>query len=440
MSLLSSLDYEDVKYLGMYLHADNTTLDMMNAFKLGMHYIELKKSKKAIRFFMKTIEFYRKLDNKTMEQFDSKTTLDLHKMYIYALLNLGVLYDVHPETVDYIKAKYYYEQASQYNDPDALNNLANMYAQGKGGDVDRKKALELFQKAALLNHVFAQNSIGRIYEFGIGVEKDLEKAEYWYKKASESGDKIATENLYRIRSKNQNESMNSYLSDTGNITKIYGEYENVPMRFPCGDCKYGMRHYNNEGHYATYCYYRQEHINPQIAMLCSDFIEYESGKTIEECKTTKKICKDCKYSELHMTSSGHVFYYCSKVKQCMYLFKIACPAFRDKSDLGCENGNEEFNIDTNIEHIKKQKAKELKSKELYNIALEYECENKNYNLALKNMQKAAQLDCIEAQYKMFFYFTENIITECNYKKAEFWLKKAANAGFEPAIKKLKDLK
>lgn len=356
MSLISSLDYEDIKYLGMYLNANSNHLDMMNAFKLAMHYIKLKKSKKAIKFFMKTIEFYHKLDNKTMEQFDSSTIIDSHKMYVYALFNLGVLYDVHSDTVDYSKAKYYYEQASQYNDPDAFNNLANMYAHGKGVDVNRKKAFELFQKAALLNHVYAQNSLGRLYEFGIGIEKDLEKAEYWYKKASKSGDKVATENLSRMRSKKRNESMDSCLTDTGNITKIYGENENIPMRFPCGDCKYGRRYYNNEGHYATYCQFRQDFINSEIATLCSNFIEYESGKTIEECKNTKKICKDCKYSELHMLSSGHVLYYCNQVKQCMYLFKIACPSFRDKSDVDYESDNKDINIDTNIEHIKKTKG------------------------------------------------------------------------------------
>jgi len=60
------------------------------------------------------------------------------------------------------------------------------------------KAKECFIEAAELGHVFAQYELARMYENGIGGEVDIEKAIQWYKAAASKKVREADEALKRL--------------------------------------------------------------------------------------------------------------------------------------------------------------------------------------------------------------------------------------------------
>ncbi|TPU86197.1 tetratricopeptide repeat protein, partial [Acinetobacter baumannii] len=70
----------------------------------------------------------------------------------------------------------WYSKAAAQNYADAQNNLAALYAQGKGVELNNKKAFELYSKAAEQGNEKAQNNLGAIYALGIGVNQDYKKA------------------------------------------------------------------------------------------------------------------------------------------------------------------------------------------------------------------------------------------------------------------------
>ena len=128
-------------------------------------------------------------------------------------------------------AFFWYEKASDNNNLQAINNLAQMYILGEGGvKKDKVKARELYTKAAeagyavaQLNLAFlleesidkedlkesffwyekaalqgvlpAQNNLGKMYSLGIGVKADKQKSLYWFTQAANGNDPIAQANL-----------------------------------------------------------------------------------------------------------------------------------------------------------------------------------------------------------------------------------------------------
>ena len=85
------------------------------------------------------------------------------------------------------------------NDTSAMNNLGNMYRDGKiVDDKDRKsgyeKARECFEKAQKLGDLMALNNLGLLYLNGLGVKKDYEKAKEYFEKAAKV-DPMALNNL-----------------------------------------------------------------------------------------------------------------------------------------------------------------------------------------------------------------------------------------------------
>lgn len=89
--------------------------------------------------------------------------------------------------VNYKLAKHYYEKAVSLNDPTAMNNLANMYAGGKGIIKNILKAIELYKKAAELGNVTAMKNLADRYYYGNDIAEDIAEAMKWYKKAGECG-------------------------------------------------------------------------------------------------------------------------------------------------------------------------------------------------------------------------------------------------------------
>ena len=93
-----------------------------------------------------------------------------------------------------------YETAMEYYkksvEPLALNNIAAMYQQGYGIDIDNKKAFEYFMMAANKGYAIAQNAIGDIYEFG--PDKNIDLALKYYKMSADNGNENGRLNYYGL--------------------------------------------------------------------------------------------------------------------------------------------------------------------------------------------------------------------------------------------------
>ncbi|MFQ5445165.1 MAG: tetratricopeptide repeat protein [Nitrospinales bacterium] len=82
---------------------------------------------------------------------------------------------------DYREALKWYEKVPRQNDPEALQNMGYIYANGLGGvGKNLKKAFSLYLKAAQQGHVGGQYFVGQFYARGLGVEKDNVKALMWF--------------------------------------------------------------------------------------------------------------------------------------------------------------------------------------------------------------------------------------------------------------------
>ncbi|MBU5679196.1 SEL1-like repeat protein [Blautia sp. MSJ-9] len=119
-----------------------------------------------------------------------------------AMNNLADMYkDGRGVSQDYKKAMKLYEQAIEKGNAVAKNDLAYMYMYGEGVDRDYKKAMELYKQAANDGVSTAMANIGWIYEWGLcGQQKDLKKALKWYKKAQENGYDNAEEHIQYLQS------------------------------------------------------------------------------------------------------------------------------------------------------------------------------------------------------------------------------------------------
>ena len=78
---------------------------------------------------------------------------------------------------------------------EAQYNLAVMYEEGQGVEVNLKEAVFWYQKSAQSGFPLAENNLGRMYQYGYGVEQSYTKAFMWYSKAVEQGNITAKNNL-----------------------------------------------------------------------------------------------------------------------------------------------------------------------------------------------------------------------------------------------------
>jgi TPR repeat protein len=76
---------------------------------------------------------------------------------------------------------------AKQGDAQAQYNLAGLYVNGYGVDLDDKKAFEWYQKSAQQGFAKAQFNIGAMYLTSIGVEKSYSKAKHWLSLAYENG-------------------------------------------------------------------------------------------------------------------------------------------------------------------------------------------------------------------------------------------------------------
>jgi TPR repeat protein len=107
----------------------------------------------------------------------------------HAQHGLGMLYEL-GEGVPYADPKaaadWYQKAAAQAYAP-AVNNLARLYADGRGVKQDVPKAIELWSQAAEAGNVTARFNLGLQYASGSGVPKDMKKAAEYMLKAAEDG-------------------------------------------------------------------------------------------------------------------------------------------------------------------------------------------------------------------------------------------------------------
>jgi TPR repeat protein len=103
--------------------------------------------------------------------------------------------DGDPVAQDYIKARYWLEKASAFEDSSALHNLALIYDRGNGVDVDKRRAISLYERAAAKGNPQSLNNLGYAYRHGEGVTKDLDQAVSYFEQAHALGLFDATINL-----------------------------------------------------------------------------------------------------------------------------------------------------------------------------------------------------------------------------------------------------
>lgn len=84
-----------------------------------------------------------------------------------------------------------FKELAAAGNPVAMNNLAVMYATGRGVKKSYKSAAKFYMMAAEQGLPIAQYNVGNLYERGLGVEKDMESAAIWYRLAASQGDVLA---------------------------------------------------------------------------------------------------------------------------------------------------------------------------------------------------------------------------------------------------------
>ena len=107
----------------------------------------------------------------------------------HAQHGLGMLYEL-GQGVPYADPKAaseWYQKAADQNYAPALNNLARLYADGRGVKQDVPKAIDLWSKAAEAGNTTARFNLGLQYAAGVGVKKDMKKAAEYLLLAAESG-------------------------------------------------------------------------------------------------------------------------------------------------------------------------------------------------------------------------------------------------------------
>jgi len=102
---------------------------------------------------------------------------------------------------DYKQAFELIQPYAEAGDVVAQYNLAMMYAEGDGTDVNDKKAVDWYIKAARSGHIKAQNNLGLRYHNGKGVAVDEYKSLYWFIEASKKGHLPSVFNIASTHSK-----------------------------------------------------------------------------------------------------------------------------------------------------------------------------------------------------------------------------------------------
>ncbi|KAK8838036.1 Interleukin-1 receptor-associated kinase 4 [Tritrichomonas musculus] len=114
------------------------------------------------------------------------------KKYPEFLFSVGLSYY---KIQKYLKAKKYFEYASEKHDSNSFLFLGNLYFNGYGVNQDYLKAKEYYELSAKENNIEAFNNLGNIYYNGFGVEKNYLKARKYYELSASQNNSDAICNL-----------------------------------------------------------------------------------------------------------------------------------------------------------------------------------------------------------------------------------------------------
>lgn len=103
--------------------------------------------------------------------------------------------------IDFEKAAFYYTQAMDLGDPNAMANLGELHLTGDGVPRDPEYALQLFQRSADLGNDWGLNLLGRTYLRGEGTPSDPVRAARIFQEAANMGSPPAKAHLARLYSK-----------------------------------------------------------------------------------------------------------------------------------------------------------------------------------------------------------------------------------------------
>ena len=96
---------------------------------------------------------------------------------------------------DYAAAFAGFEALAAEGNPNAMNNLGLMLANGLGVETDFGAARQWYEKAAGAGHIGAMNNLGAMYEMGQGTGQTFLEAAKWYRAAADNGLSDAQFNL-----------------------------------------------------------------------------------------------------------------------------------------------------------------------------------------------------------------------------------------------------
>eukprot|EP01083_Nonionella_stella_P004230 12180_1 len=93
----------------------------------------------------------------------------------------------------------YFEKASKKGHQPSKLKIANCFFGGSGGsEHNYSKAFEIYRKLALNGNDVAANNLAIMYEEGFGVDVDQDAAQMWYKMGAEQGNVDAQRNVERL--------------------------------------------------------------------------------------------------------------------------------------------------------------------------------------------------------------------------------------------------
>lgn len=111
-----------------------------------------------------------------------------------ALNNLGYCYENFAECKDQKRAIQYYQKAVELGNEQAAENLAQCYRDGRGVEPDIKMAIHYFTLAAQKGYVVSQRSLGYIYGWNEKCQ-NFQLSKKWCEEAAAQGDAIGANNL-----------------------------------------------------------------------------------------------------------------------------------------------------------------------------------------------------------------------------------------------------
>ena len=89
------------------------------------------------------------------------------------------------------KAAFWYQQASDRGDLNALHALGMMYDAGRGVSQSYKKAASLYLAAAENGHIESQINLGVVFVKGVSVVQNYIQAHMWFNIAASKGNNVA---------------------------------------------------------------------------------------------------------------------------------------------------------------------------------------------------------------------------------------------------------